>query len=154
VLQKAVHLFKYQGKPALGKVLGKWMAAFGAHLLDDCTYDFLMPVPLHPQRLRERGYNQALHLCTWVHSIHEIPIDYLSLRRIRHTIPQVGLDRQARKRNIKGAFALKAPKTVEDLSVLLVDDVYTSGATVNECAKVLTRAGARCVDVLTLARAL
>jgi ComF family protein len=103
--------------------------------------------------LRERGYNQALHLCKWVHTAHQIPIDYLSLQRIRHTIPQVGLDREARKRNIRGAFELKSPHAVQGRDILLVDDVYTSGATVNECAKVLTRAGARRVDVLTVARA-
>ena len=115
----------------------------------DWTYDFLVPVPLHPKRLRRRGFNQArLLLRVWP----QTPTDGL-LVRVRHTQTQTGLNRRQRRRNIRGAFEVTDGDVVAGGRVLLVDDVFTTGATVNECARILRTAGACRVDVLTLARA-
>ncbi len=108
----------------------------------------IIPVPLHAKRLRERGFNQALLLAQALPGV----VLRDTLRRIRPTRPQTGLDPLARRGNVQGAFAVTRPWEVEGQNVLLVDDVYTTGATVQECARVLRAAGAREVNVLTAAR--
>ncbi|MFH2011812.1 MAG: ComF family protein [Pseudomonadota bacterium] len=121
--------------------------------IDFKSYDFLIPVPLHFKRLRERGFNQALSLAKYIGKKHGIPIDYMSLKRIKWESPQINLSKKEREENVKGVFFLRDKNRLKDKSILLIDDVYTSGATVNECAKVLRKAEACKVDVLTLARA-
>jgi ComF family protein len=114
--------------------------------------DLILPVPLHPERLRQRGFNQALVLAkTFFPEQHAI-INTTALKRTRRTAPQTGLSGAARRKNIKGAFAAKGDK-VAGRKILLIDDVFTTGTTVDECARVLRKAGAREVQVLTLARA-
>lgn len=111
--------------------------------------DLLAPVPLHPKRLRQRGFNQALLLAQ------AFPGPFLQrelLVRVRHTQPQTGLNPKERRQNVKGAFAVPRPELVKGKNILLIDDVFTTGSTVRECAQVLRRAGARRVDVLTVAR--
>jgi len=115
-------------------------------------FDYLIPVPLHPKRLRERGFNQALLLSKTMKGIPPKKIKPGILKRVRHTPPQVRLNPVERRRNVRGAFALKDPEGVRGKSILLVDDVFTTGATVNECARVLKKAGAGRVSVVTLAR--
>jgi ComF family protein len=114
--------------------------------------DLIIPVPLARQRLQKRGFNQALLLARafFPEMKHIISIDVLARRR--ETAPQTGLNGRARRKNIKGAFAAAGGK-VTGKQILLVDDVFTTGTTVQECAKVLRRSGAREVQVLTLARA-
>ena len=121
----------------------------------------ILPVPLHPSRLRQRGFNQAsLLIRSWSRIAHR-PLCDLShnrleddlLIRTKHTEPQSALGRAQRTLNIKNAFGLNGEKKVQGASILLIDDVYTTGATVNECGRLLLRSGARQVDVLTLARA-
>ena len=116
-------------------------------------FDLLIPVPLHVKRLRERGFNQALSLTKELGRWIRIPCEKRVLQKRRATVPQVDLSGVDREKGIKGAFTVVGDGTVEDRSILLVDDVYTTGATVNECAKVLLAAGAKRVDVFTLARA-
>jgi len=127
----------------------------GHHLgsIDFKSYDFLIPVPLHFKRLRERGFNQALFLARYIGKRYGIPIDYMSLKRIKWESPQINLSKKERERNVKGVFSLSNKSRFKDKSILLIDDVYTSGATVNECARVLTKAERVRVDVLTLCRA-
>jgi ComF family protein len=122
------------------------------HLRVVTTIDVIMPVPLHRSRLRERGFNQALLLASAVGRAHGIPLSYDNLTRFRATRPQVELSGEERVQNVRGAFRLTRPADVEGKRVLLVDDVFTTGATMNECAAVLKRAGARSVVALTLAR--
>lgn len=114
--------------------------------------DLVMPVPLHKSRLRQRGFNQSLLLADVVGRLHSIPLSYGNLRRIRPTRPQVELSGEERIKNVAGAFDLVRPHEVEGRRVLLVDDVLTTGATMNECASVLKQAGAEFVACLTLAR--
>ena len=122
-------------------------------VLSGTCYHTVMPVPLHPKRLRARGFNQALSLAQLVSKHYTIPLDRYNLVRTRWTQSQVGLSERKRKENVRGAFFLKKGRDVHRKTILLVDDVYTSGSTVDECAKVLTNAGAQAVHILTLARA-
>jgi ComF family protein len=116
--------------------------------------DVVIPVPLHPRRLRQRGFNQALLLAYGMSTRNGIALDPNNLIRVRPTRPQVELSGQERVKNVAGAFAVRHPDMVANKHVLLIDDVYTTGATMNECAGVLKNAGAEQVTVCTLARAL
>ena len=129
--------------------MAKRMEAF----LSDGTYHFIVPVPLHPRRLRKRGFNQALVLGRSVSSTYHIPLDRSNLVRMRWTQSQVGLSKRQRKDNVRDAFAVLDRTRIIKKRILLLDDIYTSGSTVDECSKVLITAGARQVDILTLARA-
>jgi ComF family protein len=150
-LREAVHQFKYRPCRSLGRPLGEWMATH-VRLVSDI--DFIMPVPLHTKRLRQRGFNQALLLAHRMSEAHRIPCSCDNLYRSRPTRPQVELTGVERIQNVSGAFALRKPGEVVDRSVVLVDDVFTTGATMNECASVLKQAGAAQVTAFTLARAL
>jgi ComF family protein len=114
--------------------------------------DIAIPVPLHKKRLRLRGFNQALLLAHGISEQFMIPLNYDNLIRIRYTRPQVELSGRDRAENVRGAFNLLRPAEVCEKRILLIDDVFTTGATMNECAKVLKDAGAASVTVLTLAR--
>lgn len=151
-LRQVLQRFKYGRKVSLGKPLGRLMARGCFEFYRGLSLDTIIPVPLHPKRLRWRGFNQAVLLAREVGSSWQVPVDPFILFRSRETPPQTQLDEGERRKNVRGAFALNSGKSVEGKVLLLVDDVYTSGATVNECSRVLTRAGAREVHVLTLAR--
>jgi ComF family protein len=109
-------------------------------------------VPLHPRRLRWRGFNQSVLLGREISRRYNIALDRFALRRITATPPQSQLTVDERRRNVRDAFAVHPERPVKNKTILLVDDVYTSGATVNECSRALQRAGAKEVYVLTLAR--
>ena len=112
-----------------------------------------MPVPLHPKRLRWRGFNQSVLLARQISRVYDIPLDPFTLQRHRETPPQTQLNEAERRKNMRGAFTVDADRPVTGKNILLVDDVYTSGATVNECSRTLKKHGAKDVYVLTLARA-
>ncbi|MCP4716235.1 MAG: ComF family protein [Deltaproteobacteria bacterium] len=135
----------------MGAPLGKLLSAYGMRVLPEREHRVLMPVPLHRHRLRERGYNQSLLLARHLAQHRDMAVMPEGLCRHRRTIPQTSLSGRERRRNLRNAFSLGGV-ACEGLHVLLIDDVFTSGATVNECARVLKRHGAACVDVLTLAR--
>ncbi len=149
VLAEAIRGCKYRNIvkliPALSPLLRPALDALPAA-------DAVVPVPLHPRRLRQRGFNQSLLLAAWVSRSVERPLWPDALRRIRWTEPQITLDRAQRRSNVRGAFRVRRPRQVKGRRVILVDDVYTTGATANECARVLRGAGAEEVYVVTLAR--
>lgn len=116
-------------------------------------YDYLLPVPLHLKRLRQRGFNQSLVLAKTIFPTEKEKIRFDLLIRQTETSSQAGLNGAERKRNVKGAFTVTYPSKVNGLNLLLFDDVFTTGTTVNECSKVLMAAGAGNVDVLTICRA-
>ena len=152
-LQEAIHRWKYEGKTYLTPFFAEWMEEglnrhWGPHSLD-----LLIPAPLHPQRLRERGFNQALLLVKELSRRTGIPYRKTILQKKKPTIPQVNLSGTEREKGLRGAFQVIGKEELLGKSVLLVDDVYTTGATVNECSKVLLRGGAERVNVLTLAHA-
>ncbi|MCF6290474.1 MAG: ComF family protein [Desulfobacterales bacterium] len=149
-LVQAIHTFKYTGHTG-----GLSSFAVLKDLLgpgDLLRPDLIVPVPLHPRRLKERGFNQALLLARAFFPARRHRIVAALLQRKRYTPPQTTLSGPARRKNVRSAFRVKAPAQLVGQTVLLVDDVYTTGATVDECARVLVRAGARKVEVLTLAR--
>ncbi len=148
-LAAALHRYKYGRDTTLAPALAELLSD---HCPLSVNHDVIVPVPLHIRRLRWRGFNQALLLAKPLAKRFGVPLDPFILRRTRATPPQVSLGEADRRRNIAGAFAVRIPGLVRDRSALLVDDVYTTGATVNECARALRRAGARRVDVLVLAR--
>lgn len=114
----------------------------------------MIPVPLHPRRLRERGFNQALLIAKVLEKRYKKALATRILRRWRWTEPQVNLSGKTRKKNVKGSFVISNPMAVEEKNILLLDDVYTTGATINECGRTLLKAGANEVYVLTLARSM
>ena len=152
-LRRALQKFKYGRKVSLGKPLGRIMARGCREFLTGCETAVIVPVPLHPKRLRWRGFNQSVLLARHIGRAYGLPMDPFLLRRVKETPPQTQLNEEERRRNVRGAFALAPGRTLEKKDVLLVDDVYTSGATVNECSRTLRRSGAEQVFVLTLARA-
>jgi len=152
-LMTAIHRFKYQGRTGIGEVLGGIMADFAGGIWDMKAFERIVPVPLHRKRLQERGFNQAVILARILSKRFDIPLDFISLAREVFTPPQVGLGREARSANVHGAFAVRHPERIAGRRILLVDDVYTTGSTLEECARVLIRAKAETVAVLTLARA-
>jgi ComF family protein len=152
-LRTVVQRFKYGRKVSLGKPLGRLMARGCEEFLQDCGADLIVPVPLHPKRLRWRGFNQSVLLALQVSRACGTLMDPFALVRLRETPPQTQLTEEERRKNVRGAFTLNPDRPVEDKTILLIDDVYTSGATVNECSRVLRRGGAAEVYVLILARA-
>lgn len=146
-LDKLLHAYKYGGKLALGRWFGLQIAAH----LDDHHFDCVIPMPLHPGRLRERGFNQAAELGRHIGSEMGWPVKTEDCRRIRPTTPQAELPLKRRAANVRGAFECCADYTGR--SVLLVDDVMTTGATLNECARVLKLHGATAVMVAAVGRA-
>jgi len=116
--------------------------------------DLILPVPLHSKRLRKRGFNQALVLGRKLFSKSKEKIDPHILDRPQWTRPQTGLKGTERRRNVKNAFRVKKPEKIKNKKILLVDDVFTTGATVNECARILLKSKAAEVEVFTFARAI
>ena len=151
-LREVIHRFKYGRQASLGQPLGRLMARACQPWFQTSALDLIIPVPLHPRRLRWRGFNQSVLLGREVGRAWRIPLDPFVLTRSTETAPQSTLSLKERQPNVRGAFSIAPRRTVEKLRLLLVDDIYTSGATVNECTRVLLHAGAREVQVLTLAR--
>lgn len=142
---------KYRGKDRLGPALGGLMAEFiKEYALNLDFIDYVVPVPLHPAKLREREFNQALLLAQPVAAALEIPVAEGALARTRATRTQTDLRRDDRYRNVEGAFTAGAHPLLSG-NILLIDDVLTTGATASEAAKALKEAGAGIVFVLTLA---
>jgi ComF family protein len=147
-----IHRLKYGDRLELAAPLGAWMARAGDDLLADA--DLLVPVPLHRRRLTVRRFNQAALLARAISARCGVPVDVDSLARRKATPSQVGLTRTQRGLNVQGAFVVPPERriAIEDRAVVLVDDVLTSGATINAAARALLRGGARRVDVLVFAR--
>jgi ComF family protein len=152
-LMTAIHEFKYEKKTYLARSLGPLLASYAERWLGNADEALVvMPVPLHPRRLRRRGFNQSLLLARPVASMLEADLDSLSLRRTRFTQPQINLTGEERKKNVQRAFGVKEPNLLKGRKALLIDDVATTGSTLNECAGVLKKAGIKQVWCLVLAR--
>ncbi|MGD8529615.1 MAG: ComF family protein [Syntrophobacterales bacterium] len=153
VIREVIHRFKYGGQTFLMRPLARMLIGPAKELTRLHRVHTIVPVPLHYRRLRQRGFNQASLLARGLGSLMQIPVDYSSLKRTRWTDPQIGLSRNQRAANVKGAFSLKATAKIKGKGILLLDDVLTTGETVNQCVRVLKKdGGAREVVVLTVAR--
>jgi ComF family protein len=153
IVRRIIHDFKYGRQIHLRHLVGRWLrAALDDPRLRGRGFDVIVPVPLHPTRKRERGFNQASLLAELLSaqiSIQSRPL----LERIRYTTTQTALDRAERMENLHNAFRLRKNMNVRDLRVLLIDDVLTTGSTLSECARVLKDAGVISVHAATAARA-
>lgn len=148
-LRQPIHALKYGGRRLAAVPLGQMIAAY-LHAAA-IRPDLIVPVPLHPQRRRERGYNQAELLARVVGRCLDIPVEPRRLTRVRSTADQIGLVRADRRHNVAGAFA--APHRADSLTIAIVDDVCTTGATLLAAAEPLLSAGATSVWCVSLARA-
>jgi ComF family protein len=151
-LRSVLQRYKYGRKVSLGKPLGRLMAENCRGMFPVGAFDVIVPVPLHRKRLRWRGFNQSVVLAHEVGKEWSVPVDAFALTRARETPPQTQLHENERRKNMRRAFAVSPRRSVADKAILLIDDVYTSGATVDECSRALLRGGAREVSVFTLAR--
>ena len=147
---EAVRRFKYAGRSDLARPLGDLLRSAARQAA--ITADLVVPVPLHPRRLADRGYNQAALLARHAARELEVPLAACALARSRDTPRQASLERAERSKNVASAFRAARRAGVEGRAVLLVDDVATTGATLNACADALVAAGARSVRALVLAR--
>src|SRR4051794_7791362 len=152
VARTLVHALKYHDRTDLAPAMGRWMARAGEELLAEA--DVLVPVPLHWRRGWSRRYNQSGALARAIERQSGVPVAREGLRRIRPTQQQIGLSRAQRASNVQGAFKVSPEKAheIQGRRVVLVDDVLTSGATTDACARALLRAKAAQVDVLVFAR--
>ncbi len=152
VARALVHALKYGDRLDLAPIMGRWMARAGRELLAGA--DALVPVPLHWRRLWARRFNQSALLAKAIAQETGVAIAETALRRVKATAQQVGLSQSERALNVQGAFGVPAggKATVAGRRLILVDDVLTSGATTDACARALLRAGARNVDVVVFAR--
>lgn len=153
-LQQAIHFFKFEKKKVFARHLTQLI---DAHIPLDCSiseYDFILPVPIHKKRLRERGFNQATLLANGMAKVGRVSVLRNTLVRKLHTVAQSSLDREARQQNIIGAFEIRNPDIIRDKRLLVFDDVFTTGATIREAVHELWTADPAEVDVLTLARTL
>jgi ComF family protein len=152
VARTLVHAFKYGDRLDLGPTMGRWMATAGQMLLSGA--DALVPVPLHWRRQWARRFNQSALLAEVIAKASTVPVTYRALKRVKATPQQVGLSQSARAQNVQGAFRVppEGKAEVAGRRLILIDDVLTSGATMDACARALLRAGAAQVDALVFAR--
>ncbi len=143
LIRQAIHFLKYKYVRELAKPLGKLMK----HTIPEISDPSIIPVPLHPKRLRDRGFNQSELLA------HELglSVDSETLTRIRHTEPQMKLDRKNRLNNLTDAFELVSPESIKGRNIILVDDVLTTGSTIKECTKTLRKGHPKSITALILA---
>jgi competence protein ComFC len=153
-LKDALLLFKYRKYRPLGRDLARFVHE--THRRDEDLWagvDALVPVPLHPLRARERGYNQAAVLARELGRLRGLECDGKILRKVRNAPPQTSLERAGRLMSVRGAYRVERPDRVRGRTLMLVDDVCTTGSTLRECAAVLAAAGAKEVRAITVARA-
>jgi competence protein ComFC len=152
ILRVLIHRFKYGGEVWIGDLLSDFlMQGLRDSRLKGCSFDAVVPVPLHPLRRREREFNQAEVLSRELARKSNLAFCD-ALERLRYTVTQTHFDRRRRMQNLRDAFGLRRRAPVQEKDVLLVDDVLTTGSTLDECARVLLEAGARSVRALTVAR--
>src|SRR5947208_11529744 len=153
IVRQIIHEFKYGRQIHLRHLVARWLyAAFDDERLRGREFDMIVPVPLHPARQRERGFNQANLLAELLTAQISIPSKPV-LKRVRYTTTQTALDRAERMENLHNAFRLRRNANVRGLRVLLIDDVLTTGSTHTECTHILKRSGAISVHAATAARA-
>lgn len=152
IARKLVHSLKYGDRLDLAPTAGRWMARAGSALLADA--DALVPVPLHWRRLWARRFNQSAVLARAIAEVSGVPVADNALKRVKATAQQVGLSQKERASNVQGAFQVppEGRALVKGRRLVLIDDVLTSGATADACARSLLRAGASGVDVVVFAR--
>ncbi|HTE26220.1 ComF family protein [Flavitalea sp.] len=151
IVQQLMHQFKYKGNQEIGLYFGKKMGSAISSAPRFQTPDFLVPLPLHPQRQKKRGYNQAEVLCRGMAESMGIPVLEQAVSRTMQTETQTHKNRESRWQNMEGKFVLKHPSLIENKHVILVDDVITTGATLEACGLELLKARGLLLSIATLA---
>lgn len=152
VVRDCILRFKYNREMYFGPHLVDWLVAAARRWIDWREVDAIVPVPLHPRKLRHREFNQAEYLATPLGRALKVPVLRRNLRRVKDTTTQTALDAEARARNLHGAFVVRNGSALAGKRLVLLDDVFTTGATMNSCAKALRSAGAKDVIALAVAR--
>jgi ComF family protein len=147
-------MFKYHQHTSVRKIFRHFLMEFSSRYhIPLNTFDFILPIPLHPIRLRERGFNQSQLIAEILNEAHNIPILANTLSRIRPTNPQSLLGQKERWTNMEGAFRMKNNFSINNNSILLIDDLLTTGATASAAAQALKESGAKRVDLFVIALA-
>jgi ComF family protein len=149
-LKKLVYRLKYQDATYLSSVMGRMMVE--VYKKEELKVDMLVAVPLHRKKQKQRGYNQACLLAKYMGKKLGIPYIEQNLIRVKDTDVMYNQTREERWKNVEDAFSVKNPQVIDKKKILLVDDIFTTGATVEACSKVLMRAGAKSVEVMTFTR--
>ena len=136
-IQRVIHRMKYADQPEIGYALGRQAAMEWQYADFFGEIDVIMPIPLHPKRLRERGYNQAEYIARGISEITGIPVDTTHLKRVRNTPKQAMLEGEERVKNVASAFEVNHPEELADQHILLVDDLITTGETMKACIKAM-----------------
>ncbi len=152
ITKKCIQLLKYKRKLKIGKNLSRIMLEFLKAHFNIASIDLITAVPLHKTKLKERGFNQSELFADFIRLNLNLPASFNNLRRVRNTLSQYQLSLEKRQLNIKDAFDCNDKSFFKNKSVLIVDDIFTTGATLNECSRVLKNAGAKKVYTLTMAR--
>ncbi len=150
-VQSMLHYLKYKNCPSVGTLMGTW---YGQELLDDDFYknfDVIIPVPMHPKKLRKRGYNQSAYFGKGLAKVWKVPQLEHGLKKLSNTKSQTTKSRQERYDNMKKGFEVSNPEEIKGKNVLVVDDVVTTGATLEACVELLLEAGAKTVSVAAIA---
>ena len=151
--RKLLHRLKYNSKPEIGVLLGKEL---GAEMLKSNNFsniDFIIPVPLHPKRQKSRGYNQSEMIANGISEITKVPVLNNNLIRNIETTTQTKMNKEERWHNVSGKFITKNPKEIENKHILLVDDVVTTGSTIEACGEVLLKINGLILSIAVLAKA-
>jgi ComF family protein len=153
VLKELIHFYKYRNQPGAIDEIEPFLRDYFGTCREEYRGYWVASVPLHVKKLKERGFDQSFVLAHKISEILELPLLVRSLERVRETLPQTRKNREERLNNVRGAFEVVDAEAVLDKNILLIDDVFTTGSTVNEVTRVLKKAKAGCVQVFTLARA-
>jgi ComF family protein len=152
VVRESIHRFKYNREMYFGMHLAGWLSSAARRRIDWGQVDAIAPVPLHSRKKREREFNQAACLAHALGSEFRVPVCDQALRRVKDTFTQTALDAKGRAANLRNAFVADQGESIRGKRLVLVDDVFTTGATMDSCARILIKAGARDVVALAVAR--
>ena len=150
-VQSMIHYLKYKDSPEVGTLIGRW---YGQELLDDDFYknfDVIIPVPMHPKKLKKRGYNQSACFGKGLAEVWQIPQLENGIQKLTNTKSQTTKSRKERYNNMKAGFIVPYPDKIKGKKILVVDDVVTTGATLEACINLLIESGAKTVSVATMA---
>lgn len=153
ITQRLLHQLKYNNYPELGEMLGRWMGQKLADSPQAKKTQLIIPVPLHPKRQKQRGYNQSRYIASGIAEYLKVPIDTSSLIRRSFEESQTHKTREQRWRSVSKAFEVRNPKNIANRHILLVDDVVTTGATLQACAKQLMKSRAASISIAAIALA-
>jgi len=153
VMKELILLYKYAKLKVVGQRLANLALGFVREEEFWAGLEVVVPVPLHPKKQRERGFNQSLEIARVVGRARGLEVEDKALIKIRNNPPQASLEAEDRRANVKGAYQVRKTEKIKGKVVLLVDDVFTTGSTIEECSRVLKQAGAQEVRALTLAQA-